>query len=161
MGAHELSALLWRERELLDLLMFKLEEEQLLLAAGKTRWIPFATREVEQILERLREAGVERAIEVSAVAEEWGVEEEATLREIIAAAPTEAWRENFGGHLRALTELTAQIGEIRDSNVLMLRAASRMTQESLAGLNPDAGTYDQSGTAATAAAPAHLFERNL
>lgn len=31
MGANELSALLWRERELLELLVFKLEEEQLLL----------------------------------------------------------------------------------------------------------------------------------
>ena len=36
MGANELSALLWRERELLELLSFKLEEEQLLLTAGKS-----------------------------------------------------------------------------------------------------------------------------
>ena len=34
MAIHELSALLWRERELLDVLTFKLEEEQLLLTAG-------------------------------------------------------------------------------------------------------------------------------
>ena len=50
MGANELSALLWRERELLELLTFKLEEEQLLLTAGRTRWIEHATREVEQVL---------------------------------------------------------------------------------------------------------------
>ena len=56
MGVNELSAVLWRERELLELLTFKLEEEQLLLTAGKSRWIEHATREVEQVLERLRSA---------------------------------------------------------------------------------------------------------
>ena len=64
MGAHELSALLWRERELLELLVFKLEEEQLLLiTAGKARWLQFATREVEQVMERVREAGLARTVE--------------------------------------------------------------------------------------------------
>ena len=58
MGAHELSAMLWHERELLELLVFKLEEEQLLLTAGKSRWLQHATREVEQVLERLRDAGL-------------------------------------------------------------------------------------------------------
>ena len=45
MSANDLSNLLWRERELLELLVFKLEEEQLLLTAGKSRWLPQATRE--------------------------------------------------------------------------------------------------------------------
>ena len=40
MAIHELSALLWRERELLDVLTFKLEEEQLLLTSGKSRSSP-------------------------------------------------------------------------------------------------------------------------
>ena len=37
MSANDLSNLLWRERELLELLVFKLEEEQLLLVAGRAR----------------------------------------------------------------------------------------------------------------------------
>ena len=37
MGANELSMQLWRERELLEMLLFKLDEQQLLLAAGRTR----------------------------------------------------------------------------------------------------------------------------
>ena len=37
MSANDLSACLWRERELLDLLAFKLEEEQFLLTTGKSR----------------------------------------------------------------------------------------------------------------------------
>ena len=53
MSVNELSAVLWRERELLELLTFKLEEEQLLLAAGRSRWVSHASREVEQVLDIL------------------------------------------------------------------------------------------------------------
>ena len=63
-----MSALLWRERELLELLVFKLDEEQLLLSAGRSRWVQHATREVEQVLELVREAGLGRSVEVAAVA---------------------------------------------------------------------------------------------
>ena len=85
MGAQELSTRLWQERELLDLLVFKLEEEQLLLTSGKTRWLGFATREVEQVLERLRGAGVDRTVEVAALAVEWGLPDDATLRQLTSA----------------------------------------------------------------------------
>ncbi len=74
MSVNDLSAVLWRERELLELLTFKLEEEQLLLAAGRSRWVSHASREVEQVLERLRSTGLERAASSAAVAEEWGVD---------------------------------------------------------------------------------------
>lgn len=161
MGAQELSTLLWRERELLELLMFKLDEEQLLLTAGKTRWLPFATREVEQVLERLRQSGLERAIEVSALAEEWGTGDDPTLRSIIAHSPSEAWRDNFTAHLAALTELTSQIAELRDSNVQFLRAATRATQETLANINLDTATYDSRGTADATPPPAQLFDGRM
>ncbi|CAN5337491.1 hypothetical protein BH23ACT9_BH23ACT9_24210 [soil metagenome] len=41
----DVSNILWRERQLLELLHFKLEVEQSLLAAGRTRWLSHATRE--------------------------------------------------------------------------------------------------------------------
>ncbi|RZI81075.1 MAG: flagellar protein FlgN, partial [Microbacterium sp.] len=66
MGANELSMQLWRERELLEMLIFKLEEQRLLLESGGMRWIHFATREIEQVLERLRESGLGREVEVAA-----------------------------------------------------------------------------------------------
>lgn len=161
MGAHELSSRLWRERELLDLLVFKLEEEQLLLTSGKSRWLSFATREVEQVLERLREAGLERAVEVATLAASWNLPENATLREIIAAAPSPAWSETFAGHLQALTDVTGQIEALRDSNLQYLRAASRSTQETLARLDAESGTYDSSGSTDTTRASARLFESDL
>lgn len=144
-AANELSMLLWRERELLEMLLFKLEEEQLLLTAGKSRWIQFATREVEQVLDRLRTAGLGRAVEVAAVADEWGAPENATLREIISHAPSGPWGEIFGDHLRAMTELTEEIAQLRNANEQYLRAAMRATQETIAGLDIETGVYTSHG----------------
>ena len=41
----DLSLILWRERELLETMLYKLEVEQLVLSSGRTRWLAHATRE--------------------------------------------------------------------------------------------------------------------
>lgn len=158
MGAPELSALLWRERELLELLLFKLEEEQLLLTSGKSRWLHFATREVESVLDRLRTIGLDRAAEVDALAAEWGMSHEATLREIVALAPQPAWADTFQAHLTALASLTGEIAAVRDANLVFLRAANRSTQESLAQLSPEGGSYGAPGQRGPRSA--HLFDED-
>lgn len=145
MAANELSTLLWRERELLEMLLFKLEEEQLLLTAGKSRWIQFATREVEQVLDRLRTTGLGRAVEVAAVADEWGAPDDATLRELISYAPSGPWGDIFAEHLKVMTKLTEEIGQLRNANEQYLRAAMRATQETIAGLNVETGVYTSHG----------------
>ena len=63
-GLADLSSILWREREMLELLLFKLEEEQLILASGRGRWLAHATREVEMVLDQIRRTEVVRAAEV-------------------------------------------------------------------------------------------------
>lgn len=160
MGANELSALLWRERELLDLLVFKLEEEQLLLQGGKARWLQHATREVEQVLGLVREAGLGRAVEVAALGTQWGTEDDVTLRELVANSPAGPWAEIFSAHLKAMTELTTQIKDLRDTNERFLRAAARSTQETLANV-AGATTYDASGATDSPATGARLFDRSF
>jgi len=160
MGANELSALLWRERELLELLLFKLEEEQLLLTAGRSRWIQHATREVEQVMERLRAAGLARAVEVSSVGTQWGTPEDSSLRDLVANAPAGPWSDIFTSHLRAMTEITADIRRVRDSNEQFLRQAVRSTQETVASARPDTGTYDSNG-AGLVSAEARMFDASL
>jgi hypothetical protein len=150
MSANDLSNLLWRERELLELLVFKLEEEQLLLTAGKSRWLPQATREVEAVLARIRLSGVERTVEASAVAIEWGLPEDATLRQLVERAPSDTWRDILQAHLTALSSLTAQIAEVRDTNLTYLRAATRATQETLATVGTGPAGYDGRGARSTA-----------
>ncbi len=162
MGANELSALIWRERELLELLIFKLEEEQLLLQGGKARWLQHATREVEQVLNLVREAGLGRSVEVAALATKWGTTDDATLRELAANAPAGPWGEIFSAHLKAMGDLTAQIKELRDANSQFIRAAARSTQETLAGLGTAMNTYDSRGLDGAAPAPAaRLFDQSL
>ncbi|TFD73981.1 flagellar protein FlgN [Cryobacterium fucosi] len=161
MGANELSALLWRERELLELLIFKLDEEQLLLANGKTRWLQQATREVEQVLGHVREAGLARSVEVSALAAEWGTAEDATLRELVAHAPVGPWTEIMASHFAALGELTIQIKELRDANEQLLRAAVRSSQETLADVRTNTNTYDSRGTSDVRTAASRLFDQIL
>ena len=161
MSVNELSAVLWRERELLELLTFKLEEEQLLLAAGRSRWVSHASREVEQVLERLRSTGLERAASSAAVAEEWGVDPAAPLRDVVAAAPNGPWGEILAAHLTAMVELTSQIGALRDENDRFLRTAAQSTEETLAGTVTDAATYDASGSSGSRADGARLFEGTL
>ena len=141
--------------------MFKLEEEQLLLTSGKTKWLTHATREVEQVLERLRAADLGRAVAVAGLAAEWGTAEDATLRELVAAAPPGPWTEIFAAHLQAMTELTVKIRELRDINEQFLRTAARSAQETLAGLNPEANTYTASGTSAAPTSAARLVDQNI
>jgi len=148
MGTNALSMRLWHERELLELLLFKLEVQQLLLASGQVRWMHFATREIEQVLERLRSAGVARVVDAAAVAEEWGAPESATLRELVEHAPPGAWADVFADHLRVLTQLVAEIGQLRDVNVQQLNAVMRATQETISGLDADSGEYTTGGARA-------------
>lgn len=148
MGTNELSMRLWHERELLEMLLFKLDVQQLLLAAGDGRWMHFATREIEQVLDRLRTTGIARVVDAAAVAEQWGLPEGATLRELVAHAPAGAWHDVFDDHLRALTQLAAEIGQLRDGNSQQLRAVLRATQETIAGLGADTGEYTTAGARA-------------
>ena len=81
MGLNEFSGVLWRERQLLDLLLFKLEEEQLILTSGRTQWLGHATREVETVLDQIREAELGRSVEADDAAREVGVPSGSSLHD--------------------------------------------------------------------------------
>lgn len=110
MTMEALSGVLWRERELLDLLLFKLDEEQLVVASGRSRWLAYATREVESVLARLRETEVLRATIAHAVAASLGLESDPSLR-ALAEASDEPWRTILVDHRKAFATVTAQLSE--------------------------------------------------
>lgn len=161
MGTHELSASLWRERELLELLVFKLTEEQLLLTSGRARWLQYATQEVEQVMQKLRTAGLARSLEVSSLAEDWGVDENSTLRELTVHATDDSWRDILNSHLVAMTELAREIQELRDLNLQYLRTAIRSAQEAMVHDGSASGTYDAKGIAESSSATARMFDLKL
>jgi len=130
MGLQEVSTTLWQERNLLELLLFKLEEEQLLLASGRTRWLARATREVEVVLERIREAEIMRAIEVDHVAPSLLLPPGPSLRQLAENAPS-PWDTMFADHRQAFLELTEEITQLASTNRELVARGQRATQDFL------------------------------
>ena len=159
MALTQLSDVLWRERTLLELLLFKLEEEQMILTSGRSRWLGHATREVETVLDEIRTAELGRAAEADAVALSLGLEPGSSLAELAEHAPA-PWDELLRAHRDAFASLTTEISMLADGNRELLAMSHRATQETLLSLQ-EVHTYDGSGQAASASPSAQLVDRSL
>lgn len=135
MSASDLSAALWQERRQLELLLFRLETLRLHVGAGNVEWLRLMASEIEAVLDRLRFEGLARSVESAVVAAQWGMPAQATLVELIAAAPAGPWAEILGEHLDALHALLDRLG-----------AAARVNEEALR-LLPLPGRPGPAGTA--------------
>lgn len=144
MGLAEVSSILWKERELLELLLFKLEEEQLVLASGRTRWLAHATREVEFVMDQVRSTELLRATEVDAVAEELGIDAGPSLTALADAVP-DPWGDLLRGHRTAFLTLTAEIQDLADANRDLLNSGARAMREALLGLDQPLDVYTARG----------------
>jgi flagellar biosynthesis/type III secretory pathway chaperone len=141
-----LSSALWRIRELLDLLTFKLETEQVLVAAGRSRWLGRATHEVQLVLEELRHAELRRTIELGDVADCLGLDPDISLVELAEAAPP-PWDDVLADHRRSLISATSEISALAESNRELLDSSYRALQEALGLLSPtsEPSTYTANG----------------
>lgn len=160
MSLTDLSSVLWRMRELLELLLFKLEEEQLLLAAGRARWLAHATREVELVLEQIRQVEVVRATESQVVALDLGLPADASLGELAAAAPT-PWSELLRQHRQAFITLTAEINSLADTNRDLLTSGLRAARETVLTVAGSVETYGSRGESVSGARRAHLVDEAI
>ncbi len=97
-----ITAVLEREQELLDILLFKLIETRLILESGELRFLARATREVERARARTREVDLVRA---TIVAQRAGG---STLRQLAAHAE-EPWPTILRDHHERLVSLVAEI----------------------------------------------------
>jgi Flagellin and related hook-associated proteins len=123
-GYSAVSTLLWREREALQLLLFKLVEEQLILQAGQTRLLPDANQEIEFAVDQLRCTEVLRAAEVDAIAQQLEVAELPTLAEFSEVAP-EPWATVFTEHRESLRQLVDEVETATGTNRALLVAGAR------------------------------------
>jgi flagellar biosynthesis/type III secretory pathway chaperone len=140
-----LSTLLWREQELLDLLLFKAEEKQYLILTGKTRWLARIAHEIEVVLEQLRTLEVERAAATEAIAVGLGVEANPSLRQLAEAAPA-PWNDLFAKHHEALLVLVTELRSLSDANRELIEGGLAAIGGALGNMrNPTAGTYGASG----------------
>jgi hypothetical protein len=135
MSAGDLSAALWQERRQVELLLFRLETQRLHVEAGNLEWLSFMAAEIESVLDRLRFEALARNVESAAVAAEWGMPAQATLVELVSAAPAGPWPEILREHLDALHGLLARLDD-----------AARVNEEALRAL-PLPGRPGQAGTA--------------
>jgi hypothetical protein len=156
----KLSLILWRERELLELLAYKLELEQLVLASGRTRWLANATREVEEVLETLRETEVLRAVAADEVAEELGLPAGSTLSTLAEAAP-EPWQSILQDHRTAFLTATREISELSESSRGLITAGYRSARETLMSIGGNADGYSPDGSAVVDAPRRRLVDRSL
>ncbi|NHC46237.1 flagellar export chaperone FlgN [Motilibacter aurantiacus] len=154
------SSTLWRERELLELLLFKLEEEQLVLASGRTRWLSRATKEVEMVLEEVRRAELLRAVQVDAAGVELGLGSGPSLRELAEAAD-EPWKTLLLEHRQAFLTATAEIQAMAEANRDLLTSGFRAAREALLSLGDGAETYTASGAPAAAGRFSRLVDEAM
>jgi FlgN protein len=112
----KLSEIMSRERELLDILLFKLAEEQMVLASGHTRWLGRAAREVENVLDTVRQTELLRAVAADELAASLGLEANPSLRSL-ADAVDEPWRTIFHDHHAAFVATIAESDRVADVDV--------------------------------------------
>ena len=132
------------EQQALEELSFKLEEERLILLAGRHRLLDRATAEVEFASAALTAVGETRATLLRQAADDLGLPLDASLRMIAEAAPTAVVRER----LRYLRDrMRATLGLIHDAtahNRELLAAGLAATTDAL-GLLGTSVSYDASG----------------
>jgi hypothetical protein len=135
MGLPEISNVLWRERQLLELLLFKLEEEQLILNSDRPRWLGHATREVETVLSEIKRLELERAIELQATATAMGLSGTPSLAEL-AHNESGPWARIFAEHKEALTRLAREIDDLSAANRALVERSQAAAHETLAVFEP-------------------------
>lgn len=158
----DLSLILWRERELLDTLLFKLEQERLMLASGRTRWLGECAQEIESVLERIRQTEVLRAVAADSAAEQAGLASNPSLR-VLAASVDEPWRTILTDHRDAFVSLTNEISDLANTNRDLITVGYRAAREALLSLGDadSADSYSHDGTAVVEGARHRLVDRSL
>jgi hypothetical protein len=112
-------------------LLLKLDEENFVLASGRTRWLAQASREVETIVEEIKRVELERAMAVAGSAGELCMPDAPSLREMVAIA-LPPWDGIFAAHRNALLLLAREIDAITESNRDLLERGAVAVREALA-----------------------------
>ncbi len=152
------AACLSEECAALEQLLFKLEEEHLVLASGRHRWLDQASAEVAAAVEALELTERRRLALADAIVGHLGLPVQATLGDI-----ADALDEQRGDVLRDLRRqmrtLLERVHDLVQQNRDLLARGLAATADALAllGATPPAA-YDASGVAPAPAGPARLFD---
>ena len=146
----ELSRVLWKQRELIDQLQYRLELQQLVLAASRADRLPLALADVEAAMDAIRVVEQQRDAVVRDCAERFGLPDNATITQLRESAP-EPWRTVLVDHQQALLAQVAATEQTAAANREFASrgaAALRGVLNEITGNTPTTG-YGPSGTATT------------
>lgn len=160
MDAENLSHELFRQRGILENLLYKFTTQRLLITNGESRWLGRCTAEIEVLSKQLATNMLTVDVLSLSLARTWGApcEQAPTLRELVEAAPAEGpWKLALADHHRAISSLTEQIKSVSAENSQFVRAAQISLQD--AGQSGSAVTYTATGTAAPTQSGSTLLDR--
>ncbi len=111
----ELSRLLWKQRELIDVLKYRLEVQELVLAAGRDHRLQAALDEVEVAMDEIRRSERSRDGVVRQCAALLGLSDKASLGDIRQRVDA-SWADVLGEHQSALLVLVADTERLAGAN---------------------------------------------
>jgi hypothetical protein len=156
----KLTWVLWRERELLEALLYRLEVEEVVMATGRTRWLAHAANDVDAAAAALRDVEVLRAVASDEAAEAAGLAPNPSLNELIAAS-AEPWTSILTEHRDNFLALTEEIARVAQTNRALIVAGLRATQDTLMGLDQGTATYTSAGSVARGETRSAVLDRSL
>ncbi len=138
---------LWAQRHLVELLLYRLTVAKLVLAADERRFVALAVGEVDDAVDKLRDAELKREVAIGELADQWGLRsEDLTLSEVAERAP-EPYQAVFADHRDGFQALTEEIEATASENRRLATAGLRSVQHALDVLTSDTtGTYTAAGT---------------
>jgi hypothetical protein len=157
----ELTQRLWAERQLLEILLFKLVTARLIIASDIRRYVTPALAEVEHAVERLRACELARAIVVDKIACETGLRSTDLSLQTLVELADEPAASILADHRESFLRLTAEIQEVSAHSATMASAALehiRRNLDSLMGAEPDT-TYGPQGRPRRVAPKAHRLDQ--
>jgi hypothetical protein len=124
----EFSHLLWQLRDLTGNLVYRLEVQQLLLVAGRVRWIAASADDVDRAIEVIRRKEAARVRMVERLSTFLGTPLDASLRDLCAVVPT-PWDVVLGEHHVEFLKLTAEAEDAaRDNRELLHQGLAEVRQ---------------------------------
>ncbi|MDQ1521353.1 MAG: hypothetical protein QOI55_2426, partial [Actinomycetota bacterium] len=120
-----------------------------------------ATREVETVLEELKKAELERAVQVEGTARELGLSTAPSLLELSQLTPT-PWDKIFEEHRRALLETAQEIESVARANRDLLARGHQAAREALATIgHVENDSYTPTGAAANGSLGLRLIDEAI
>lgn len=150
MGLNALSVCLYEEREALEDVAFKLEQEYLVLLAGRHRLVERTTAEFRRAVQALDAVSRRRADLVAAAASDMRLSDVPTLGALAGAVEDDDERKVLEEHRQAMIALVERIGDLSSQNRELLARHLAATTDALALLGAEP-SYSSSGEARTGA----------